>query len=368
VTSSSTITLLVADFAGSTRVFEAMPDDEAYLFLKEYLGRLRANIEASRGREVKSLGDGLMVAFDNAADGVACAVAMQRAIEEAHRDLESDRRLELRVGMNVGEAIRDESDYFGRPVIIAFRLSNAAEPGQILVSYLLREVVGSRGGFAFRALGQRALGGMREPMSVYEVDWRTGHGAQAAANPKAEVGPSAPISESRAEARPLPQITATILFLDVVDSTPLTAHLGDTAYRDKSRELDTILRGVIRGANGTPLAGKVLGDGVMAIFTAARQAVECALQCMAAAEPTGLLLHAGLHAGDVIRERDNVYGLAVNVAARIQAATAPGQILVSDIARGLARASTNVTFLDRGEHDLKGVSEPVRLYEVRAGD
>jgi len=344
-----------------------MSDDEAYLFLKEYLGRLRANIEASRGREVKILGDGLMVVFDNAADGVACAVAMQRAIEEANRDVESDRWLELRVGMNVGEAIRDESDYFGRPVIIASRLSDAAESGQILVSYLLREVVGSRGGFAFRALGQRALKGMREPMSVYEVDWRTGHGSRAAAVPS-QGGRPPPIIDSRAEARPLPQITVTILFLDVVDSTPRTEQLGNTAFRDKSRELDRILRGVIRGANGTPLDGKVLGDGVMAIFTAARQAIECALQCMASAHPTGLLLHAGLHAGDVIREHDNVYGLAVNVAPRIQALTAPGQILVSDIVRGLARGSTNVTFVDRGEHRLKGIAEPVRLYEVQAGD
>jgi adenylate cyclase len=79
---------------------------------------------------------------------------------------------------------------------------------------------------------------------------------------------------------------------------------------------------------------------------------------------SGLALHVGLHAGDVIRERDNVYGGAVNVASRIAAASAPSEVLVSDTVRSLARTSAGVSFTDRGEHRLRGVSEPVRLWAV----
>ncbi len=84
-------------------------------------------------------------------------------------------------------------------------------------------------------------------------------------------------------------------------------------------------------------------------------------------------LHLGLHAGDVIREegpdgRGNVYGGAVNIAARISALSAPGEVLVSATVRSLARTSAGVSFEDRGERELKGVSEPVRVWAVRAQD
>jgi len=171
--------------------------------------------------------------------------------------------------------------------------------------------------------------------------------------------------EEMKAAAQLPEGMAVILFTDIADSTSLTERLGDSAFRARARELDTSLRSVIRESGGTAVEGKVLGDGVMAVFSSARQAIECALRCNAATEGTGLQLHLGLHAGDVIREGNNVYGGAVNIAARIAEASAPGEVLASDIVRGLARTSAGVSFNDRGEHDLKGVGEPQRLYEVQ---
>ena len=73
-----------------------------------------------------------------------------------------------------------------------------------------------------------------------------------------------------------------------------------------------------------------------------------------------------MHAGDVIREDDNVYGGAVNIASRISGLSAPGEVLVSDIVRGLARTSAGVRFEDRGEQALKGIEEPVRVWAVEA--
>jgi adenylate cyclase len=77
-----------------------------------------------------------------------------------------------------------------------------------------------------------------------------------------------------------------------------------------------------------------------------------------------LALHLGLHAGDVIREEGNVFGGAVNVAARISGLSAPSEVLVSHTVRDLARTSAGVVFEDRGEQALKGVGEAVRVWAV----
>lgn len=192
----------------------------------------------------------------------------------------------------------------------------------------------------------------------------------------AEVGPDAlhtaiedflgENEEVKAGAR-LPEGMAVILFADIAESTALTQRLGDAAFRTKARELDTALRSIIRGSGGTTVEGKVLGDGVLAVFTSARQAIECALRCGTTSEPLELQLHLGIHAGDVIREGSNIYGGAVNIAARIATASEPGEVLVSDTVRSLGRTSADVTFDDRGERTLKGVGEPQRLFAVREG-
>jgi len=167
-----------------------------------------------------------------------------------------------------------------------------------------------------------------------------------------------------AEAAPRPEGTTAILFADIVSSTALTEEIGDLAFRVRARELDQRLRAAIREAGGTPVEGKLLGDGVMGVFSFARQAIDAALRCEPAAKGTGLQLHVGVHAGDVIRDEDNVFGGAVNMAARIADASRPGQVLVSDVVRALARTSAAVAFDDCGEYRLKGIAEPQRLYAV----
>jgi class 3 adenylate cyclase len=142
---------------------------------------------------------------------------------------------------------------------------------------------------------------------------------------------------------------AVILFLDIADSTALTERMGDAAFRAASRALDEELRAAIRGAGGAPVEGKVMGDGVMATFGSAREAIDAALRCNALSGESELRLHIGVHAGDVIREPGNVYGGAVNIAARICDASAAGEVLVSDVVRGMARTSAGVSFEDRGE-------------------
>jgi class 3 adenylate cyclase len=160
--------------------------------------------------------------------------------------------------------------------------------------------------------------------------------------------------------------TAVILFADIADSTALTERMGDAGFRERARTLDASLRSIIDEAGGAAIDGKLLGDGVLATFHAAAQAIDAALRCSGAGSDAGLPLHLGVHAGDVIREENNVFGGAVNLASRISAMAAPGEVLVSDIVRGLARTSSGVMFEDRGEHALKGIAEPQRVFAVRA--
>jgi class 3 adenylate cyclase len=157
---------------------------------------------------------------------------------------------------------------------------------------------------------------------------------------------------------------AVVLFADIVNSTGLTEEWGDAAFRERSAELDRTLRALIERGNGRVVEGKTLGDGVLATFPSANDALAAARQCALAGEEAGLPLHLGLHAGDVIRDGGNVYGGAVNVAARVSALSEPGEVLVSHTVRDLARTSAGVTFEDRGEYDLKGVSDPVRVFAV----
>jgi class 3 adenylate cyclase len=159
--------------------------------------------------------------------------------------------------------------------------------------------------------------------------------------------------------------SAVILFTDIADSTALTERLGDARFRDASRALDADLRAAIRDCGGTTVEAKTLGDGVLATFGSAAQAIEGARRCLTLSAASELGLHIGVHAGDVIREDGNVFGGAVNIAARICSLSEAGEILVSDVVRGMARSSAGVMFEDRGEQEMKGVGEPVRVYAVR---
>jgi class 3 adenylate cyclase len=170
---------------------------------------------------------------------------------------------------------------------------------------------------------------------------------------------------TRPQRSPQPHGMLVILFADIVDSTGMTERIGDTAFRERSGALERRLRAAIEREGGRTVEGRTLGDGVLASFRSAKEAIAAARRCASAAEAEGLRLHLGLHAGDVIREANNVYGGAVNIASRISALSAPGEVLVSRTVADLARTSAGVSFEDRGEQHLKGVADPVRVFAVK---
>jgi class 3 adenylate cyclase len=164
------VTLLFTDLVGSTAMLSERGEDEAERLRRVHFGLLRDVAAAHGGQEVKNLGDGLMVAFGSAVNAIGCAIGIQQAVHR-HSAREQDDRLTVRVGLNIGEPIRDEGDYFGTPVVVAKRLCDKAEGGQILASELLRALVGGRGSFAFRSCGPMALKGLAEPLPACEILW-----------------------------------------------------------------------------------------------------------------------------------------------------------------------------------------------------
>jgi len=167
-----------------------------------------------------------------------------------------------------------------------------------------------------------------------------------------------------APAEDLPSGTAIILFADIAGSTALTERLGDAAFREKARVLGASLRAVIRECAGTPVEGPTLGDGVLAVFTSAREAIEAARRCGKAGDDAGLPLHLGLHAGDVTREkdpdgRDNVYGGAVEHRGADQRAVGAG--------RGACVGDCEVAGADVGGGGVRGQGRAGAEGRGRAG-
>jgi len=163
----------------------------------------------------------------------------------------------------------------------------------------------------------------------------------------------------------------TILFTDVEGSTAMTQRLGDARARDLLREHERMVREALKAHGGSEV--KTMGDGFMASFSSATKALECAIAIQrafaerneSAAEP--ILVRVGLNAGEPIAEDDDLYGTAVNEAARITAAAQGGEILVADVVRQLTKGK-DFLFANRGETSLRGFEHPVRLFEVRWHD
>jgi class 3 adenylate cyclase len=169
---SGLVAILFTDLVGSTELATEVGDAAADRLRREHFASLREAVAATGGTEVKTIGDSLMVSYPGAADALAGAVAMQRAVDRHNRRIEG-RRLEMRVGASVGDATFEDGDWFGTPVVEASRLCAAAAGGQILVSDLVRALAGSRRECEVEPLGSRELKGLASPVVVCEVEWRS---------------------------------------------------------------------------------------------------------------------------------------------------------------------------------------------------
>jgi DNA-binding SARP family transcriptional activator/class 3 adenylate cyclase len=179
------VTILFTDLVGSTSLFQRDGDDAADVVRRENFAAQRRAVAEHGGREIKSTGDGLMVAFASAVAAVRCAVDMQRAMAD------TPGKLALRVGLDAGEPLADGEDLYGTPVIVASRLCDAAGAGQILATEVVRHVAGPRVDQLMRSAGELRLHGITKPVGVADIRWQ---------ETKPKRAPTAPRSDHMAPA------------------------------------------------------------------------------------------------------------------------------------------------------------------------
>src|SRR5262249_47723834 len=122
-----------------------------------------------RGRIVKTTGDGILVEFVSVVDAVRCAVDIQRGMIERNVDVPADRRIQFRIGINVGDIIIDGDDIFGDGVNVAARLEALADPGGILVSGVVHDQVCDKLSFDFEDMGEQTVKNIARPIGVHRV-------------------------------------------------------------------------------------------------------------------------------------------------------------------------------------------------------
>jgi class 3 adenylate cyclase len=157
------------------------------------------------------------------------------------------------------------------------------------------------------------------------------------------------------------QALATILFVDIVQSTRQASRLGDKRWKQVMENYYAAVRRELRTARGKEVV--TTGDGVLATFRKPAHGIGCATAMHAAVRTLGLEIRVGLHAGEYRVSGTEIVGLAVHIGARVAAKARAGEVLVSSAVKDLLSQS-EIRFKDRGIHQLKGVPQRWRLYRV----
>ena len=239
MSSTTMATILFTDVVGSTSRPSRLGDDTAEVLRREHFGLLRRAVQRHDGREVKNLGDGLMLVFDGVVAALDCAAAMQQAIESRNPGAGAGDPLTIRVGISAGECDVDDDDYFGTPVIEAARLCAEADGGQVLVGEMARLLVGTRGGFDLEPVGSRLLKGLPAPVDVFELRWA-----------------------------PLPEATVAIGSMGLPPRLEVVGPFGFFGRREARELLDTSWKEVTAGGRRIVLVSGEPGVGKTALVAA----------------------------------------------------------------------------------------------------
>jgi eukaryotic-like serine/threonine-protein kinase len=165
-----TVAILFSDIEDSTILTERLGDERWLQVLREHNAIFRRQIARHEGYEVKSQGDGFMLAFPDPCEALECAIDVQRAFAERERD-GSGETLRVRMGLHTGDVISEEGDYFGKNVILAARIAAQARGGEILVSEELREAASGENGLRFDDGREVELKGLAGSHRVFRAEW-----------------------------------------------------------------------------------------------------------------------------------------------------------------------------------------------------
>jgi adenylate cyclase len=160
--------ILSADVKGYSIL---MTDDEVFTIktIKEYRGIMSHCIKQHNGRVVDSPGDNVLSEFASAVDAVQCAVEIQKQLKKENDRLIEDKRLEFRIGVNIGDVVQDEGRIYGDGVNIASRIEGLADPAGICVSRSAYDQIKKKLGFGFEYMGEHLVKNISEPVRVYKV-------------------------------------------------------------------------------------------------------------------------------------------------------------------------------------------------------
>ena len=163
-------TIMFTDMKDSTAITTRLGDSEAIELFRTHNALTRDVLPQYNGREIQHTGDGFMVSFTAASQAVGCAIAIQKSMY-AHNQRHPDTNINVRIGVCAGEPVEEDQRLFGSTVQLTSRICDKAEPDQILVAPVIRDLcLGKQ--FAFKDQGEFALKGFDQPQRMYEVQWQ----------------------------------------------------------------------------------------------------------------------------------------------------------------------------------------------------
>jgi class 3 adenylate cyclase len=160
--------ILYADVAGYSRLTSA-DENRTHRRLRDYLELLAATVERHGGQVVHYAGDAILARFDAATNALECATKVQSEIASRNAGVPGDRRVEFRIGVNLGDVIEDHGDIYGDGVNVAARLETLAGAGEVCVSDSIRVAVGNRLALSFDDLGEQSLKNIERPVRAFRV-------------------------------------------------------------------------------------------------------------------------------------------------------------------------------------------------------
>jgi len=163
-----TVTIMFTDMEGSTNLLSTRGFTESHEIMKAYETIIDQKVAEHAGRRIKGLGDGLMVSFGSSRHGVECALEIQKAITEYSKQ-NPERKIRIRIGLNTGEVVEEAGDIFGAAVNVAARVAGKAKGGEILVSDVVRALVGPVAEINFDYKGAYKLKGFPDRFRIHKV-------------------------------------------------------------------------------------------------------------------------------------------------------------------------------------------------------
>ncbi len=160
--------ILYADVAEYSRL-TGEDEEGTHRRLSEYLDHISAAIEQHHGRVVHYAGDAVLADFETVTDALSCAAAAQATLQERNAELPEERKVQFRMGVNLGEVIVDRDEIYGDGVNVAARLESLAEPGGICISESVRTAAGRKLALGYEFMGEREVKNIAEPVRAYRV-------------------------------------------------------------------------------------------------------------------------------------------------------------------------------------------------------